>query len=96
MQVDENVDGQRIEFDLVGARVEQPGEGVVAEILEQQQSAIGVLGEDAGRAQAEVRQVAGDGEERANVFVFRRRIHQHGPPPAGREPVVAAKGRIVR
>ena len=69
--------------------VEQGGEAVVAEILEQDEALGLVGGEDGGRAVAHAAQQACDAEEGADGIARRRVVHEHGRGRAEREPRVA-------
>ena len=95
VEVDEDVDGEGIERLLGGAVVQEPGEGVVAQVLEQQKTGLDILGEDVRGAEAEATQVAGDSQERADVLVGGRRVHQHRAPGAVFEPAVAAERGVI-
>ena len=95
VQVDQHVDGRTVEALGVGARCQQPGEGVVAEILQQQQPVGLVGGENGGGAEAEPVQVAGDPHERPDVLVLGRRVHQHRDGAVVADPVVAPEGGVA-
>src|SRR3546814_10007481 len=51
----------------------------VAEILDQDQPFVQILRQYPGRGKALLRQMPGNGDEGARVFMRRRRIHQHRP-----------------
>ena len=78
VQVDQHVGGKLVQLALaVGRQVERLAQPVVAEIAEQQQPALEIVGEDFGRAEADRDQPFGDRDERPRVLLRRRRVHQH-------------------
>ena len=77
--MDQYVHREAIERRLVGARREQAGEGVVAEIFEQQQAGAFIGGENGGSAEAKIEEMPRHTDEGAHVLAIRRRVHQHGP-----------------
>ena len=96
MQDDQHVGGARIELAFVAARVEHAGEGVVAEILQQQEAVGLVLGMDRRRAEAEPDQVTADAHERPHVFLRRRCIHDDGRAARPAQPEILAERGVAR
>ena len=68
----------------------------VPEILEQEQTLLPVHGKRARRQEAPVEQMAGDGEERPDILMLGRRVHQHSGAPVLHHPEVAAEARVAR
>ena len=100
VQLDQYVDGKLVKTGLDRAAVpapgvEDPGIGLIAQILEQQQAVLAVLGQDVRGAEAEGLQVPGDGDEGIDVLFRSRHVHQHRPPVAQGQPKVASERRIA-
>ena len=93
----EDVDGDLVNLDFaVRLAQQQWTDPVVAEILEQQQPLAAVDRQRARRREAAVEEVTGDGQERADILVRRRRIHQHrGLAGGGMDAEIAAETRIA-
>ena len=95
VQMDEHVHGEGVKGGLVPAAGQHARVGVVAQVLQQQQAGVGVLGQDFRRAQPQVPEVPGHADERAHVFVRRRRVHEHRPPGAVDQTLVAAERGVA-
>ena len=91
---DQGVDGEIVERRLVLAACQQPGEGVVAQILHQQQPGRAVRRGDPGRAEPEAAQMAGDRRIRRDGLAVGRGVHQDGGFDAAADPQIAAEGGI--
>jgi hypothetical protein len=76
--------------------LQQRPDPVVAEILEQQQALRAIDRERTRRMKAAVEQVARDGQERAEILVLRRRVHQHrAAAVGGLDPKIAAEAGVA-
>ena len=75
IDLDQHVGRPGIELALVAARRQNAGIGVVAEILQQQEALLGILGEDLRRAEAERDQVPADPHEGPHIFLRWWGIH---------------------
>ena len=95
MQRDQHVDRHFVKRALVLAFRQEPREGAVAEIFDQQQPGLFFGGEDRRRAEIERAQMARDGEIGPHIFLRRRRIHQHRRGGAAREAAIAPEGSIA-
>jgi hypothetical protein len=89
------IDRQGIERAFIGAAVQQARVNVIAEIFDQQKSVLAVFGVDLRGAEAQIAQHLGNRDIRSDVLHRRRRIHQHGPPTGGDQPVVAPERCIA-
>ena len=87
---------QQVKFFLARALVQQPGEGIVAEILQQQQAPRLVRPVDLRRGKTEVPEPRGYRREGPHVLLGRRRVHQHNRLPAAPEPDIAAERGVAR
>ena len=94
MERDQGIDGELVERRLVLAAAEQPGEGVVAQILHQQQPGRAVRRRDPGRAETEAAQVAGDRGIGRDGLAVGRGVHQDGGLGAAADPQIAAERGI--
>ena len=98
VQIHQKIDGEGVKRRLRRARArpgQHPVEGVVAQVLEQHEPGVGVVGIDPRRAESEGGQVPRDRQERARVLVGRRRVHQHRRSPGALETLVAAERGVA-
>ena len=91
----QHVCGAAIEFELVAAGGQDPGIGIVAEILEEQEAVILVDNLDDRSAETEPDQVSVDSHERPHVLLRRRGVHddRRGARPA--QPIVGTERGIA-
>ncbi len=95
VQADQHVRGQLVKSAFVRVVLQQPGIGVVAEILQQQESRVLVRRQDLRRAETQGKQVAGDANEGTHVLLGRRRVHQNGAGAVLEQSVVAPERGIA-
>ena len=73
----------RVELGLaVRRRVERLAQPGVAEIVDQQQPALEIAGEDGGRREAGLGQPSATATNGRGILVRRRRVHQHRLAPS--------------
>ena len=94
----QNIDGRAIDRALVcAAGLEQPRIEIIAQILEQQEPARAVRGDDPGRREADGREVARDAHEGGGILAGTGRgVHQDGACPVAVHPFVAPHRGIAR
>ena len=96
MHGDQHVGGAGVELGLVAAVGEHAREGVVAQVL-QQQEAVGLVDrQDLRRAELHRQQMSADAHERPHILVRRRRIHDDGGAAGARQAEVLAERGIAR
>ncbi len=79
MQLDQRLDRVGIDFALlVRLGLDPVAQVMRAEILDQHQPALGLLGIDLRRSQSVLHQPFADMNERTRILVGRRSVHQHG------------------
>jgi len=76
--------------------IQRLAHAVVAEILEQDQTCIGVPRQNLGRGETMLVEMVRHREERPRILVRRRGIHQHGIAVGSQDTEIAAKGGIAR
>ncbi len=96
MDGDQNVGGARVKRSLVAAGREHAREGVVAQVLQQQEAVGGIFGKDFRRAEPHCQEMAADAYERPNVLLRRRRIHHDGGAARTGQPIVFPERGIAR
>ncbi len=75
--------------------LEKQGHPFVAEILEQKKAPGPVDGERTRRREAPVEKMAGDLEERLDILLVRRGVHQDRALAAAMDPEIAAEARVA-
>ena len=95
MQFDQHVGGERVERRLIAAGGQRAGVGLVAQILQQQQTRGYVGGEDFRRAETEPVQQPRDPQEGGDILLRRRRVHQHRAVAAAAQSDIAPERRIA-
>jgi hypothetical protein len=93
---DQHVGGAPVELGLLAARRQHAREGIVAEVLQQQEAVVLVDGLNGGRAEAEPAEVPADAHEGPHVLLRRRRVHDHGRGAWPGQPEVFAERGVAR